>query len=255
MNPIVMIPARLASARLPNKPLADIAGTPMIVRVWRQAMEASLGPVLVAAGEQEIADAITEAGGQAVLTDPDLPSGSDRIHQALERADPDQQHDVVVNLQGDLPDLPPAMMKAALATLEDPSVDIGTLAAPIRRAAEREDTSVTKAVIELPEGATSGRALYFTRAVAPSGEGDLYHHIGIYVFRRSALSRFVGSAPGVLERRERLEQLRALALGMRIEVAAVDAVPLSVDTVDDLEHARAVLAETPAPSTSGRKRV
>jgi 3-deoxy-manno-octulosonate cytidylyltransferase (CMP-KDO synthetase) len=244
MNPIVMIPARLASARLPNKPLADIAGVSMIARVWRQAVLADVGPVVVAAGEQAIVDDIVDAGGSAVLTDPDLPSGSDRIHQALEQVDPSGHHDVVVNLQGDLPDLPPAMVRAAVATLDDPSVDIGTLAAPIRRAEERVDSSVTKAIIELEPGAGAGRALYFTRATAPSGDGDLYHHIGIYVYRRAALTAFVNHAQGVLEQRERLEQLRALAMGLRIEVAVVDRVPLSVDTQEDLDRARAVLGAT-----------
>lgn len=244
MNPIVMIPARLASARLPNKPLADIAGVSMIARVWRQAVIADVGPVLVAAGEQVIVDDVTAAGGDAILTDPDLPSGSDRIHQALQRVDPDGHHDVVINLQGDLPDLPPAMVRAALATLNNPAVDIGTLAAPIRREEERSDPSVTKAVIELKSGASVGRALYFTRAQAPSGDGDLYHHIGIYVFRRAALTAFVEHEQGALEQRERLEQLRALAMGMRIDVAIVDDVPLSVDTQEDLDRARTKLGST-----------
>lgn len=241
MNPIVLIPARLASARLPNKPLADIGGVPMIVRVWRQAVTAGVGPVLVAAGERQIVDAVVAAGGSAVLTDPDLPSGSDRIHQALEDEDRAGHHDVVVNLQGDLPDLPPAMVRSALALLENTAVDIGTLAAPIHRVEERDDPSVTKAIIELEPGAKAGQALYFTRATAPSGDGDLYHHIGIYVFRRAALDAFVKHKQGVLERRERLEQLRALAMGLRIDVAIVDEVPLSVDTQADLARARTVI--------------
>lgn len=245
-----MIPARLASARLPNKPLADIGGVPMIVRVWRQAVAADVGPVLVAAGEQQIVDQVVAAGGAAVLTDPDLPSGSDRIFQALEAEDRDRRHDVVINLQGDLPDLPPAMVRAALAVLDDQAVDIATLAAPIRRAEERSDPSVTKAIIELEPGATSGRALYFTRATAPSGEGDLFHHIGIYVFRRAALDAFVNHKQGVLERRERLEQLRALAMGMRIDVAIVDEVPLSVDTEADLARARTVIGTREAKMTA-----
>lgn len=245
-----MIPARLASARLPNKPLADIGGVPMIVRVWRQAVAADVGPVLVAAGEQQIVDQVVAAGGAAVLTDPDLPSGSDRIFQALEAEDRDRRHDVVINLQGDLPDLPPAMVRAALAVLDDKAVDIATLAAPIRRTEERDDPSVTKAIIELEPGATSGRALYFTRATAPSGEGDLFHHIGIYVFRRAALDAFVNHKQGVLERRERLEQLRALAMGMRIDVAIVDEVPLSVDTEADLARARTVIGTREAKMTA-----
>jgi len=241
MNPIILIPARLASARLPNKPMVDICGLPMIVRVWQQAVAAEIGPVVVAAGDQPIADAIVAAGGKAVLTDPDLPSGSDRICAALHGMDGDGVHDVVVNLQGDLPDLPPSMIQAALATLEDPAVDIGTLATPIRNDHERDDPSVPKAVIELQPGARAGRALYFTRVVAPYGEGTLYHHIGIYVFRREALEAFVNHPPGVLESRERLEQLRALAMGMRIDVAIVDEVPLSVDTEEDLARVRQVI--------------
>ncbi|MEM8586915.1 MAG: 3-deoxy-manno-octulosonate cytidylyltransferase [Pseudomonadota bacterium] len=251
MNPIILIPARLASARLPNKPMVDICGVPMIVRVWQQAVAAEIGPVVVAAGDRPIADAIIGAGGESVLTDPDLPSGSDRICAALNDLDGGRVHDVVVNLQGDLPDLPPSMIRAALATLEDPAVDIGTLATPIRDDRERDDPSVPKAVIELQPGARVGRALYFTRVVAPSGEGTLYHHIGIYVFRRAALEAFVDHPPGVLERRERLEQLRALAMGMRIDVAIVDEVPLSVDTGEDLARARQVIGAREALEQEG----
>jgi 3-deoxy-manno-octulosonate cytidylyltransferase (CMP-KDO synthetase) len=241
-NPIVVIPARLSSTRLPDKPLADINGAPMIVQVWRRATEAGIGPVVVAAAERAIADAVEKAGGTAVLTDPDLPSGSDRIHQALERFDPAQSHDAVVNIQGDLPTIEPVPIRAALDLLSDPEVDIGTLAAEITRDEERDNPNVVKAVFPCAPGARRGRALYFTRATAPSGEGPLYHHIGLYTYRRAALARFVALPPGILERRERLEQLRALEAGMRIDVALVDTVPLGVDTPADLDRARALLA-------------
>lgn len=237
-NPVVVIPARLAATRLPNKPLADIHGEPMIVHVWRRAMEAEVGPVIVAAAEEVVADAVRAAGGTAILTDPDLPSGSDRIHSALEAADPQCRHDAVINLQGDLPTIDPASVRASLAPLADESVDIATLAAVITREDERNNPNVVKAVVGLGEGQTIGRALYFTRTMAPWGEGPLYHHIGLYAYRRSALARFVTLPPGVLERREKLEQLRALEAGMRIDVALVDMVPLGVDTPADLERAR-----------------
>jgi 3-deoxy-manno-octulosonate cytidylyltransferase (CMP-KDO synthetase) len=241
-DPIVIIPARLAATRLPDKPLADINGEPMIVHVWRRAMEADVGPVVVAAAEKAVADAVREAGGEAVLTDPDLPSGSDRIHQALEIADPVGRHDAVVNIQGDLPTIDPASVRAALKPLDNTAVDIGTLAALIARAEERDNPNVVKAVVGLGNGERLGRALYFTRATAPWGDGPLYHHIGLYAYRREALARFVRLAPGVLERREKLEQLRALEAGMRIDVALVDTVPLGVDTPADLDRARQLLA-------------
>ena len=243
--PLVLIPARLASTRLPNKPLADIAGAPMIVQVWRRAMAAALGPVVVACGEREIFDAVRAAGGEAVMTRPDHPSGSDRIFEALRAVDPAGRHDCIVNLQGDLPTLDPALPRAALALLNDTAVDIGTLAAVIRVPEERTDPNVVKAVVSPwsgPQGGLSGgRALYFTRATAPSGDGPLYHHIGLYAYRRDALERFVALPPSALETRERLEQLRALEAGMRIEVAFVDTVPLGVDTPADLDRARALL--------------
>lgn len=240
-KPIVVVPARLGSTRLPDKPLADICGEPMIVHVWRRAVEAGVGPVLVAAAEREIAAAVEKAGGMAVLTDPDLPSGSDRIHQALQRFDPAKSYDAVVNLQGDIPTIEPAPIRAALDLLSDPEVDIGTLAAEIAREEERCNPNVVKAVVPLAPGARRGRALYFTRATAPSGAGPLYHHIGLYAYRRAALERFVALPPGILERRERLEQLRALEAGMRIDVALVDTVPLGVDTPADLDRARSLL--------------
>lgn len=242
LSPIVLIPARLASTRLPNKVLADIAGAPMIVHVWRRAMEADVGPVLVAAAEPETVAAVEAAGGEAVLTDPDLPSGSDRIHAALEARDPDRRFDAVVNVQGDLPTLDPALIRAALAPLEaDEGVDIATIAAEITREEERDNPNVVKAVAPLTAETRIARALTFTRATAPWGDGPLWHHIGLYAYRRAALERFVSLPPGVLERREKLEQLRALEAGMRIDVAAVDTVPLGVDAPEDLARARALL--------------
>lgn len=241
MNPLVLIPARLASTRLPRKPLADIAGAPMIVQVWRRACEADVGEVVVAADSADIVDVVTSAGGRAVLTNPDHPSGSDRIFEALCRVDPDGRHDVIVNVQGDLPTIDPQTVRAALTPLADASVDIATLAAVIRRDEERDDPNVVKVVgAELSQDRL--RALYFTRATAPWGDGPLLHHIGLYAYRRAALTRFVGLKPSPLELRERLEQLRALEAGMRIDVMLVDTVPLGVDTPHDLERARAALS-------------
>ncbi len=250
MTPIVVIPARMASTRLPGKPLAEISGAPMIVQVWRRAIEAAVGPVLVAAGETEIAEAIRAAGGEAVMTDPDLPSGSDRVHAAVERVDPRRRHDVVVNLQGDLPALDPAAIRTVLTPLTDSSVDIGTLAVRIADAEERDRSQVTKAVIGIAEDAPAGtiaRALYFSRQPVPWGDGAHYHHIGIYAYRRAALVRFVSLEPSPLERREKLEQLRALEAGMRIDVALVDTVPIGVDTPADLERARRFMAGRRSP--------
>jgi 3-deoxy-manno-octulosonate cytidylyltransferase (CMP-KDO synthetase) len=249
-NPVVLIPARMASTRLAGKPLADICGAPMIAHVWRRAMEADLGPVVVAAGEAEIVDAVKEAGGEAVLTRSDHPSGSDRIFEALGTLDPDGRFDAVVNLQGDLPTLDPALPGRALKLLDEDGVDIGTLAAPITEAREESDANVVKAVVASmgepgvgePAVGSRGRALYFSRATVPAGEGPLWHHIGLYAWRRDALARFVTLPPSPLERRERLEQLRALEAGMRIDVAFVDTVPLGVDTPADLERARRTLA-------------
>jgi 3-deoxy-manno-octulosonate cytidylyltransferase (CMP-KDO synthetase) len=238
-NPVVVIPARLAATRLPGKPLADIAGAPMIVHVWRRAVDSGVGPVVVACGDAAIAEAISDAGGIAVMTDPDLPSGSDRVYQALREFDADQNHDVVINLQGDLPGIEGLAIAAVLRPLADPRVDIATLVAEITAPGEREDPNVVKAVVGLGRGETIGRALYFSRAAVPTGDGPLYHHIGIYAYRRAALAHFVQLPPSVLERRERLEQLRALENGMRIDAAVVDTVPLGVDTPADLERARA----------------
>lgn len=242
MNPIVVIPARMAASRLPGKPLADIAGEPMIVRVWRRAVKAAIGPVVVAAGEKAIAEAIERAGGTAVVTDPDLPSGSDRIHAAVNAIDPEMRFDAVINLQGDLPDLDPEAVRTVANALDASGADIATLAAAITDPADYDNPNVVKPVVAWDGSGQRGRALYFTRARAPSGEGPLFHHIGIYAFTRSALARFVALAPSSLERREKLEQLRALEAGMTIEVARVDAVPLSVDTPADLERARRLMA-------------
>ena len=242
MNPILLIPARMASTRLPDKPLAEIAGVPMIVRVWARAVASGLGPVVVAAGEPEIVAAVEKAGGRAVLTDPSLPSGSDRIWAALEAADPKGTHDVVVNLQGDLPALDPEQLNIAVRALEKSGADIGTLAAPIIEEAEEVNPAVVKAVVAWDADERLGRALYFTRASAPAGEGMLWHHVGLYAYRRDALESFVMLPPSPLERREKLEQLRALEAGMTIAVARVDAAPLSVDTPGDLERARKLLS-------------
>lgn len=241
-DPIVVIPARMASTRLPGKPLADIQGAPMIVQVWRRAIEAEVGPVVVAAAEAEIAEAVEKAGGRAVLTRPDLPSGSDRVFAALQSVDPQGRHDAVVNLQGDLPTIETVAIRAALAPLADGGVDVATLVAEIAREEEKSDPNVVKAAVAFPNGSNVGRALYFSRAPIPAGDGPLYHHIGIYAYRPAALERFVRLPPGVLEKRERLEQLRALEAGMRIDAARVDTVPLGVDTPADLDRARAMLA-------------
>ncbi|MEZ5935234.1 MAG: 3-deoxy-manno-octulosonate cytidylyltransferase [Alphaproteobacteria bacterium] len=243
---IVLIPARLASSRLPDKPLADIGGLPMIVQVWQRAMEADVGRVVVAAGDRAIVDAVTEHGGEAVMTDPDLPSGSDRITAAINEIDPDRRFQRVVNLQGDLPTIDPALIRTVLRPLDELGTDMATLAVATTDPGERDDPNVVKAVIAFrAENARSGedlgRALYFTRATAPSGPGPVYHHVGIYAYRRSALERFASLPPSPLERRERLEQLRALEQGMSIGVARVDTVPLGVDTPSQLAEARRIL--------------
>lgn len=240
-NPIVIIPARMASTRLPGKPLADIAGLPMIVQVLKRAEEAAIGPVVVACAEDEIRVAVESAGGRAVLTNPDHPSGSDRIYEALQSVDPQGKHDSIVNLQGDLPVLDAVVVQAAMKPLSDRDVDIATLVAEIQNEEEKTNPNVVKAVVGFEPGQDVGRALYFSRATVPHGDGPLWHHIGIYAYRRTALERFVTLRPGVLEHRERLEQLRALENGMRIDAARVDTVPFGVDTPADLERARAIL--------------
>jgi 3-deoxy-manno-octulosonate cytidylyltransferase (CMP-KDO synthetase) len=240
-DPLILIPARLAATRLHNKPLAEIAGEAMIVHVWRRAMESGVGPVAVATDSAEIASVIENVGGVAVMTRTDHPSGSDRIKEAADKLDPDGRHDVIVNVQGDLPTIDPRVIAASVLPLSDPMVDIATLAVVITREAERTEPSVVKAVGShiTPHRL---RALYFTRATAPYGEGPLLHHVGLYAWRRKALNRFVSLPPSPLELREKLEQLRALEAGMRIDIILVDDVPLGVDTAHDLERARAMMA-------------
>jgi len=238
---LILIPARMASHRLPGKPLADIAGEPMIVHVMRRAQAAQLGPVVIATDSEAIAACVEKAGGRAVMTRADHASGSDRIFEALAAADPERRAGIIVSVQGDLPTIAPADIAAAIVPLADPAVDIATLAAEISRPDEATNPNVVK-VVGTPIGERRLRALYFTRATAPAGEGPLYHHIGLYAFRREALTRFVGLAPSPLERREKLEQLRALEAGMRIDVALVDSAPLGVDTPEDLDRARTLLA-------------
>jgi 3-deoxy-manno-octulosonate cytidylyltransferase (CMP-KDO synthetase) len=239
---LIVIPARLKATRLPDKPLADIAGEPMIVHVWRRAVEADCGPVLVVADAEAICDAVRAAGGEALLTSPDHQSGSDRIFEAVRKLDPAGALDTIVNLQGDLPTLAPRLVRACLGALDDASADVGTIAAEIIRDEERANPNVVK-VIGSPISPGVLRALYFTRATAPYGEGPLYHHIGIYAYRRAALERFVSLPPSPLELRERLEQLRALEAGLLVHVALVDTVPLGVDTLADLARAREILAK------------
>lgn len=237
MTCLIVIPARLASTRLPGKPLADIGGRPMIVHVFRRAEAAAVGRVVVATDSAEIADVVASAGGEAVMTSADLESGSDRVAEAAGHIDPAGACDVVVNLQGDLPTLAPGILAACLAPLGDADVDIATLAAEITDEAERDNPNVVK-LVGTPVGNACLRALYFTRATAPHGPGPLYHHIGIYAYRRAALERFVALPPSLLEQRERLEQLRALEAGMRIDAGIVDWSALGVDTPADLEEAR-----------------
>jgi len=239
---LVVIPARMQSTRLPGKPLADIGGVPMIVHVWRQAMAAETGRVVVAADSEEIIAAVRQAGGEAVMTRPDHASGSDRVFEAVNHVDPEGDFEIILNLQGDLPTLEPRLAVDCVAPLLDKGPDIATIAAEIRDAAERTNPNVVK-VVGTPTAVPGRlRALLFTRATAPHGDGPLYHHIGIYAFRRTALERFVSLRPSALEKREKLEQLRALENGMRIDVTLVDTVPLGVDTPDDLERARRLLA-------------
>jgi len=242
-EPLILIPARMASTRLPGKPLADIHGEPMIVHVWRRAMEAKVGRVAVAAAETEIVDAVRKAGGEAIQTDPDHPSGSDRIYEALTKLDPDKVHPVIVNVQGDLPTLDPNLVRGVSETLAQSGADLATLVTEIVEESERTNPNVVKAVVALAPGRSEGRALYFTRATAPWGEGPHYHHIGMYAYRRAALERFVKLPPSPLEKREKLEQLRALEAGMSIAVRVVDAVPLGVDTPQDLERARQLIGQ------------
>jgi len=231
----------MQATRLPGKPLADIAGTPMIVHVWRRAVAANAGDVIVATDSGEIAAAVTAAGGKAIMTCADHASGSDRVFEAVTKADPERRAGIIVNLQGDLPTLDPDLVTRCVAPLATPDVDIATLTAVISEPEERTNPNVVK-VVGTPIADDRLRALYFTRATAPSGDGPLYHHIGIYAYRRASLERFISLPPSPLEQREKLEQLRALEAGMRIDVAIVDTVPLGVDTPADLERARRLIA-------------
>jgi 3-deoxy-manno-octulosonate cytidylyltransferase (CMP-KDO synthetase) len=239
---LVLIPARMASTRLPGKMLLDIAGLPMIVHVLRRAEAANIGRVAVATDTPEIAAAIKSHGGEAVMTSADHPSGSDRIYEALGKLDPSGQTEIVINLQGDFPTIRPDNIRDVLGPLSDPAVDIATLAAEIHTAEESSNPNVVKMI-----GSTVShrrlRALYFTRATAPWGDGPRYHHVGLYAYRREALQRFVGLPPSALERQEKLEQLRAIEAGMRIDVTIVDTVPRGVDTPEDLETTRRILAK------------
>jgi len=239
---LVLIPARMAASRLPGKPMLDIAGLPMIVHVLRRAEAAGIGRVAVATDTPEIAAAATRYGFAAVMTRADHPSGSDRIYEALGRLDPNGEVEIVVNLQGDFPTILPDNIREVLAPLADPAVDIATLAAEIHTEEESTNPNVVKAVGS-PVGARRLRALYFTRATAPHGDGPRYHHIGLYAYRRPALERFVALPPSALEKQEKLEQLRALEAGMRIDITIVDTVPRGVDTQADLETARRILAK------------
>ncbi len=238
MNPIIVIPSRMASTRLPGKPLAIIHGRPMILHVLDRAREADIGPIAVACADPEIAEAVRAEGAIAVMTDPSLPRGSDRVHAALAELDPQGRHDVVINLQGDLPTIPAVYLRTVLTPLADPEFDIATLVAPITTAEEKESHSVVKAACAFDSGRAVSPALYFSRVAIPSGDGPLWHHIGIYAFRRTALVRFVALPESPLERREALEQLRALEAGMRIACARVERPPFGVDTFADLERAR-----------------
>lgn len=240
---LILIPARMASSRLPGKPLADIAGRSMILRVLDAALAAGVGRAAVAAGDAEIADAVRAAGAEAVLTDPDLPSGSDRVRAAADILDPQRRCDVVINLQGDMPTLAPEALQAVADVLTaSPGADLATLVTPTEDPREIADPNVVKAIVSLSQGARAGRALYFTRAAAPTGPGPVWHHIGVYAFRRAALDAFTALSPSPLEKRERLEQLRALEAGMRIDAAVIDSAPEGVDTPEDLERARAWFA-------------
>ncbi len=238
MNPIILIPARMASTRLPDKPLALIGALPMIVHVLRRAEEAGIGRVVVACDGEAIATAVTNAGGEAVITDPGLPSGSDRIYQALQKIDAQKKYDIIINMQGDMPTLDPAVIVKLLELMKDGQVDIATLAAPIRDESELTDPAVVKPVIAFKEEGKTGRALDFNRE---NVSGNAYHHIGLYGYTRVALEKFVALPPSENEKSRKLEQMRALDNGMRIDITIVDTVPLGVDTPETLEKARRAL--------------
>ena len=237
---LILIPARMQATRLPGKPLKDIAGEPMITHVWRRASEADCGPVVVATDDEAIAKEIEKVGGVAVMTRADHPSGSDRICEALNKYDPEKNYKKIINLQGDLPVLDPEVVRQCAALLEHEEVDISTLAAEITEIDEKTNPNVVK-IVGAEIDRTRQRTLYFTRATAPHGSGPLYHHIGIYGYKRESLEKFITLPPSTLEKREKLEQLRAIEAGMRIDVAIVDTTPLGVDTAEDLEKARKIL--------------
>lgn len=245
-SPIIVIPARMASTRLPGKPLAEIKGKPMIVQVLLRALEADIGPVIVACAEDEIAQAVEAAGGVAILTRSDHPSGSDRVFEAVEAFDPDRKYQAIINLQGDLPGLDPQAVVAAFDALRKNNADIATLVAEIKDPHELDDENAVKAVVSIQDKDKIGRALWFSRLKAPWGAGPHYHHIGIYAYQRESLQRFISLKPSPLELREKLEQLRALEAGMRIDAACVDTVPLGVDTPQDLERMRQYFDGQPA---------
>lgn len=242
-NTIVVIPARLAARRLPGKPLADIHGEPMIVHVWRRAMEAKIGHVLVAAGDLAIADAVRAAGGDAIMTEPNLPSGSDRVAAALALRDPQARYSHVVNLQGDLPTIDPLSVQRCLAGLTNDSVDISTVAALIQDTADVANPNIVKAIAPLGPEREVAFARDFVRTVQEAHTPPFWHHIGIYAYRRSALEAFVGLPQSAREKERSLEQMRALDNGMKIAVVRVDTVPLGVDSPADLEAARLALKE------------
>jgi 3-deoxy-manno-octulosonate cytidylyltransferase (CMP-KDO synthetase) len=240
---LIVIPSRLASSRLPNKPLAEIGSEPMIVHVWRKALMSNLGPVIVACGDQGIADAIINVGGTAIMTDPKLPSGSDRIWAATQAYDPSGHYKIIINVQGDLPTLNPQLIEAAYNGLIDGQADIGTIVARITDESEKNNPNVVKAAVHFNAASAPAPVLYFSRQLIPWGEGPVYHHIGIYAYKRSALKKFIHLRPDALELRESLEQLRALNNGMTIVATQVDTIPLGVDTLDDLERARDILTK------------
>ena len=240
-DPIILIPARMDARRLPQKPMADIAGRPLIEHVWERACQAALGPVYVATDHEAIFDHIISIGGKAVMTAPTHPSGSDRIYEALSQIDPDGHYQKIINLQGDLPTVTTEAITALARLLEENSCDLATLIAPAS-AEEAQKPQLVKAVMSFEgDDCLTGRAHYFSRAMVPDGATDYWHHIGLYGWQRSALSRFVSLAPSALEMTEKLEQLRALEAGMIIRAAVIDEAPGGVDTMEDLIAIRATL--------------
>ena len=242
LRPILLIPARMGSTRLPGKPLADIHGIPMIMHVWHRGVASDIGPVIVAAAESEIVDSVTKAGGQALLTKSTHTCGSDRIHEAVEMLDPERYFNVVVNLQGDLPTIEPALIRQVIEVLIDPDIDVATAVVPLSDSTKYHDPNVVKVVLEMTEETRVGRVLYFSRSLVPWGDGPYYHHVGIYAFRRCALDRFIRLPRSTLEGREQLEQLRGLADGMRFAATITDVVPIGVDTPTELAIVSSQLA-------------